>query len=364
MQLVALCYSNDAAAAAKLFVQLDGVTLVADDVDDAAANRTAIAALAISLPAYAGDHTARAAVLAAMRSDWSRYAIEIVDVRPDDDDWSMAVVSSAAPLGDGVAGAAVLDCDDDRGTGDVVFAFAGPDTDALALAATVSQELAHAYGLEHVDDPRDLLYPLATDGDAEFRDECVALVEGGRCDDVHRRYCDDGKQNAHAELLHHLGPAVPDQDPPEVALVSPGDGDRMIAGSDLQVVVEASDDTRVERVVLLEGDRELGEDRSPPWEFVVTAVPAGSYAIRARAIDVAGHERESEIVMITADAVAPAGDFARGDESEAGCRMGVGSVPGATLALVLLVFMPARSGPRSPAHRPSRRRRPRVFRRP
>jgi len=325
--LVALCNSSDALAAARVYVAFDGVSLVADDVDDAAVDRTAIAMLAGTLPPFAGDAATRAAVLASMRSDWAAYAIEIVDERPSGDDWSMAVVTSAHPLGESVTGAAVLDCADDRGPGEIVFAFADADDDAIAIAATISQELAHAYGLEHTDDPRDLVYPLATDGDASFLDECVMLVEGSMCADEHRRWCDDG-QNAHAELLDRLGPAVADGGPPQIEVVSPGDGEQIVAGTDLEVEIDADDDVRVDRVVLFEGDRELGEDRSPPWRFVVTAVPSGSYVLRARAFDMAGHERDSNTIAITAvgSGVAPAGDVARG-AGDAGCRIGAASPP-------------------------------------
>lgn len=338
--LVALCNSSDALAADRVYVAFDGVTLVADDVDDAAVDRTAIAQLAGTLPPFAGDAAKREAVLASIRNDWSAYAIDIVDARPTGDDWSMAVVTSTHPLGESVTGAAVLDCADDRGVGEIVFAFADAEDDAIAIGATVSQELAHAYGLEHTDDPRDLVYPLATDGDAAFLDECVTLVEGATCD--HATWCDAG-QNAHAELLDRLGPAVPDSGPPRIELVSPGDGAQIVAGADLEVEIEADDDVRVDRVVLFEGDRELGEDRSPPWKFVVAAVPSGSYMLRARAIDLAGHEQDSETIAITAisSGVAPTSDVSRGGE-EAGCRVGSGSASFAWLVLVALVLVRSR----------------------
>lgn len=333
--LVALCKSFDALAADRVYVAFDGVTLVADDVDDAAVDRTAIAQLAGTLPPFAGDAAKRQAVLASIRDDWSAYAIEIVDVRPDGDDWSMAVVTSTHPLGESVTGAAVLDCADARGVGEIVFAFADAGDDAIAIGATVSQELAHAYGLEHTDDPRDLVYPLATGGDAAFLDECVALVEGAACD--HAPWCADG-QNAHAELLDRLGPAVPDSGPPRIELVSPGDGEQIVAGVDLEVEIDADDDVRVDRVVLFEGDRELGEDRSPPWKFVVAAVPSGSYTLRARAIDHAGHEQDSEPIAITAigSSVAPTGDISRGSD-DAGCRVGDESTPALAWLVVAAV---------------------------
>lgn len=359
--------SREASAIERVFVQFDGVTLAHGDVDDAAVDRTAIAALAITLPGYAGDSMQRAAVLSAVRADWAAYAIDIVDVRPDGDDWSMVVVSSSAPLGAGVAGAAVLDCDDGRGTGDVVFAFDGDGVDTRVLAATISQEVAHAYGLEHVDDPSDLLHPLASSGDAAFLDDCLPLVSGSSCDDVHQRHCDAGAQNSHAELLARIGPTVPDQGPPAVELVSPGDGERVVAGVDLEVLVEASDDTRVERVVLLEGDRELGEDRTPPWEFVVTAVPVGAYTLRARAIDAAGNERDSEPVTLMAQAGAPPGDFSRGSTPASGCHVGErdasGSQTGACVWLIAVLGLTRRAPPRTRGRARSRTRpRPAVRR--
>ncbi|HWB79458.1 MAG TPA: Ig-like domain-containing protein [Nannocystaceae bacterium] len=330
---------------ATIFVAFDGVMLEEAEQDDAALDRTAIAQLAGAHAAWSGDATARAAVLQRMREHWQRYLVDVVDARPDDPSYVMAVVTDGSPLGPGVSGAAVLDCDDERGPGEIVFAFAGDEPSAVA--ATISQEVGHAFGLEHVDDEDDLMYPFAQPGEQRFRDGCSALAAGSRCDDVHARHCDPGQQSAHAELLDVLGSAIPDDEEPSVAIAEPSDGAQFVAGTDVQIVAEADDDVHVERVSIFAGDREVGHDDAPPYEFVITAIPAGVYDVRVVARDLAGNETESDPIAITASTPYTP-DVARGGGEAQGCALD--RRPPGLLALLLLTRLrraPASSRRRS-----------------
>jgi hypothetical protein len=336
--LVALGEPSDACAAERaiVFVEMDGADLELDDYDDAASDRTSIPQLAGTLAPFSGSAAQRAAILQSVREDWQRYAVDVVDVRPGDPSYVMAVVTPGRPLGAGIDGAAVLDCDDARGPGEIVFAFEGEvgETSELAIAATISQEVAHAFGLEHVDDAVDLLFPVATSVDASFVDECLALTEGFRCSEVHDHWCEPGRQNSHAELLDQLGSATPDTGPPEVEIVTPSDGDVVAVGSDVSIVVAASDDTRVEHVTVYESDREVGVDTTAPFEFTITAIPAGDYAIRVVATDIEGHEAHSDSILVSA--VGPSSGLGpalpRGTEP-AGCA--IGRTPGWGLLALL-----------------------------
>lgn len=327
-----------------VFVAFDGVVLEEAQQDDAALDRTAIAQLAGEHVAWSGDATARAAVLQRVREHWQRYLVDVVDARPTDPSYVMAVVTDGTPLGPGVSGAAVLDCDDDRGPGEIVFAFAGDEPSAVA--ATISQEVGHAFGLEHVDDDRDLMYPFAQPGEQRFRDGCSDLAVGSRCDDVHARHCDAGQQSAHAELLDVLGSAVADAEQPSVTIVAPADGDEFVAGTDVQIVAEADDDVHVDRVSIFTGDREVGHDDTPPFEFVITAIPAGVYDVRVVARDAAGNETESDAIAITARAPYRP-DVARGRSDAQGCAFD--RRPTGLLALLLLTR--TRRAPASPRTR-------------
>lgn len=326
-----------------VFVAFDGVLLEEAEQDDAALDRTAIAQLAGEHAAWSGDASERAAVLQRVREHWAAYPIDFVDARPSEPAYVMAVVTDGAPLGPGVSGAAVLDCDDARGPGEVVFAFAG-SSEARAVAATISQELGHAFGLEHTDDTADLMYPFAQDGEQRFADECTALAEGASCDDVHARHCELGSQSAHAELLDVLGSAIADSDAPEVEIVRPEDGDVFVAGTDVQIVVDASDDVHVDRVTVFEGVREVGHDDVPPFELVVTAIPAGDFEVRVVATDAAGNAAESATITITARAPGWGPGYPDVDRGRAaqGCAVAAPAFPLGVLVLLALACRPRR----------------------
>ncbi|MGB1276981.1 MAG: hypothetical protein ACPG77_14650, partial [Nannocystaceae bacterium] len=60
----------------------------------------------------------------------------------------------------------------------VVYAFhsANDQFPAATQATTISQEIAHAYGLEHVDEPGDIMNPYNAGGDPGFLDTCIPII--------------------------------------------------------------------------------------------------------------------------------------------------------------------------------------------
>lgn len=100
--------------------------------------------------------------------------------------------------------------------------------------------------------------------------------------------------------------APPANQPPSVAIASPANGATFTAPAALTLVAAATDsDGTVVKVEFFQGATTLGEDASAPYQQVVSALPAGSYAFTARAIDNLGATTDAAPIAITVTAPAP-----------------------------------------------------------
>src|SRR5690606_18073093 len=149
----------------------------------------------------------------------AKYKVTITDTRPPAGNYTMGVFSPTNPFGGGVLGIAPLDCNDQLAR-NIVFAYhsANDQFQAATQATTMSQEIAHAYGLEHVKEPNDIMNPYNAGGDPAFLDKCLAYDQGGggiQCNQQHNEFCGGSGQNSHAELTALFGQAAPDLTPPK-----------------------------------------------------------------------------------------------------------------------------------------------------
>ncbi|MGH9968613.1 MAG: Ig-like domain-containing protein, partial [Pyrinomonadaceae bacterium] len=88
--------------------------------------------------------------------------------------------------------------------------------------------------------------------------------------------------------------------PPTVNLTSPTNNATFTAGSTVTLNATASDsDGTISKVEFFQGSVKLGEDTTAPYSFNWTNVPAGSYALTARATDNGGAIATSGTVNIT-----------------------------------------------------------------
>ena len=112
---------------------------------------------------------------------------------------------------------------------------------------------------------------------------------------------------------------VPEANPPEVRIVSPGDGTVIDDyPAEVTIEVEASDDTAVRAVRLAIDGETLQEKLTEPWQFTGT-FPKGTYDLVAVAQDVSGNDRESDSATLYVGEEPP-GCFGCG--AAAGGRMG------------------------------------------
>lgn len=93
---------------------------------------------------------------------------------------------------------------------------------------------------------------------------------------------------------------TPESAPSPLALawVAPRDGERLPAGTDVELRVEVSSDAPVQKVEFFRGRRKLGEGTASPFAVTWPRVPAGAHCLVAKAIDAAGLAKTSPSVVV------------------------------------------------------------------
>src|SRR5690606_18322965 len=198
------------ASQGRVFVNFDGANLT-EGWDDARNDVTQIGELAGAFAAY-GAGSKRDAVMQAVRADWAPFNVVITDTRPGSGDYTMNMTGPTNPFGGGVLGIAPLDCNDSQTHNNITYAFhsASDSYSAAVTATTIGQEVAHSYGLEHVDQPADIMNPYNAGGDASFTDVCIPIVQGVVCGSQHAaERGSSSQQHSHAELRTLCAPAHP-----------------------------------------------------------------------------------------------------------------------------------------------------------
>jgi MYXO-CTERM domain-containing protein len=253
-----------------------------------------------SFAAY-GAGAKRDAVMQAVAEDWAAYNVVVTDARPASAPYTMNMTGPTNFMGQGVLGVAPLDCNDQQTHNNITYAFhsANDQFSASTQATTIGQEVAHSYGLEHVDEPGDIMNPYNAGGDPAFTDQCIGIVQQVLCGSQHSAQCgSQTSQNSHQELLDLFGPGVPDTQAPTITITAPLDGAEYDVGANFEIVVEAMDDNSVQELTLFNNGMEIESDVSAPWGWSVTNVPEGSYEFFVTGSDLAGNTAESNVVVV------------------------------------------------------------------
>ncbi|MEM6296836.1 MAG: hypothetical protein AAGA54_36570 [Myxococcota bacterium] len=319
---------------AVFFINFDGATLISG-ADDARSNVTTIAGMAGEYPAFGGTEGYRASILQAARDDFAAFDVIVTDERPRSGDYVMAMVGPKETDDPNRLGAAALDCDDAKTRNNVVFAYISADEGRTpdVVATTVSHEFAHSLGIEHVEDTGDIMFAKNLGGDPSFRNACVAVVGDNKCASVHARHCDEGLQNAYAELFSRLGPATPSGDNASVRIIAPLEGENFDVDEPFDVVLETDDGVVIERAALFVNDELSGEDDRAPFGWTVPEPGEGAYGLQVLIQDAQGVTRASNVVEITigrtstktdAGGALP-GEYGRGLDDAQGCNLGASS---------------------------------------
>src|SRR5262249_16308732 len=158
-------------------LNFDGAPLVGGACSDAPTNCSNIVRVAsVAFPAFRGSALEKQQIVNYVKTYYAPFNVQIVTDRPLAAPYSMVmIVGSPQTIGlraGGILGIAPLDCQDRNSESDISFAFANfVGSDAHAMAVTIGQESAHAYGLGHTANPRDIMYPIGGGAETGFLDE-------------------------------------------------------------------------------------------------------------------------------------------------------------------------------------------------
>jgi MYXO-CTERM domain-containing protein len=235
-----------------LFVNFDGPFMNGGCGDDSQNDCTTIFPNTQFEP-HPADAATKAAIVQATREDVVDFGVIVVGERPPAGN-PYAMVVSGQPVGGsppGVGGVApVIDCSNVN-PNQTSFNFLVGDS-ANIQATVIHQEAAHTWGLEHVDDETDNLFPSAGGvSDPKYQDVCSQVVAdvqlnptGAFCNSVHTMFCNSNQQNSYQEMLLLFGPTIPDESAPSVTIVAPTEGEVIEYAADFDLTITLDDDRR------------------------------------------------------------------------------------------------------------------------
>ncbi|WP_052546733.1 Ig-like domain-containing protein [Enhygromyxa salina] len=303
-----------------VYVNMDGTNIICNGNDDAVANSSWIACqygFSGNYPSWGGTAAQRQSIMDATKQDWAPFNVVVTESRPVSGTYTMCLTGPANhPFGNGVLGIAPLDCNDQMPS-NVVFAFHSASQlgqfGANTQATTISQEVAHAYGLEHVSSSSDIMNPYNQGGNPSFTDTCITLVSGQgqpiQCNPQHQQFCSAGQQNSYQELLGMFGANDPDTEAPNVVVSYPYDGDTFEIGASFTITCEANDNQDLASVQLwIDGAQMGGTKAAPPFAWEVTNIPEGSYEIYCIAADEWDNSAMSPVIGILVEQGGMPGD--------------------------------------------------------
>jgi hypothetical protein len=309
-----------------LYVAMNGVTIRPGQAH-AALNRTPLVSQETNFPAYGSD-AQKSAVLQAVQSAYGNVNLIVSGNRPPDYvPYTMAVVGGSASLAGmpgSTCGVANVQCDAiQRNHVSLTF----PQS-CGGVGAVTAHEAGHNFGLEHVTNSSDLMYPYNTGGASTFLDGCTAISHATgsgvtQCGHIHREYCngDTERQNGYAEMLAAFGPRMADNTPPQIIELFPADGAVLTTEDSFTISARVTENSNFLGVkwTWLEAPVEdgvghtrctnnvcddnygLGVGFDPddiPWDFLrLTEPPEGTYKFRFEVMDAYGNADAKDLTF-------------------------------------------------------------------
>ncbi len=146
------------------------------------------------------------------------------------------------------------------------------------------------------------------DGTWNPNPNCTGFFAGGSTPSgVWENMCEGTPSTGPAETCGDAFDVTVDEDPPEVSIASPAQGDEFDTGALVSILIDAVDaGYGVEEVWLeIDGMEQAVRETYPPYDFPDVPFPDGVYTIVAHAVDWAGNEATSAPVTIGINAEVP-----------------------------------------------------------
>ncbi len=228
------------------------------------------------------------ATVACMRETWAKFDVAITETDPGETPHVEALFGgSPADIGrpPSVAGIAPFAIDCGVVENAIVFAFTDNlPADPQTVCEVMSQEIGHAYGLDHELDAADPMSYLPYSGKRTFQDK------GAACGEKTERPCGLGstacraQQNSQQILLARIGAAGGDGTAPTLVIMSPAAYATVEPGFVVQT--RALDDVGVTSVSLYVDGLKVDDRTAGPYEFTTdAALPPGSHTVMVEARD-------------------------------------------------------------------------------
>lgn len=324
-----LVWATTAVAQSKtVYLNRDGATL-RPGANDARAHTSTIVSQPTTIAPWEVTDALWTATVACMRETWSRFDVTFVEIDPGSASHMEALFGgTAADIGRplNIAGIAPFAADCSIVENATVFAFVDSlPQDPQLICEVMSQELGHAYGLDHVLLASDPMSYLAFDGKKTFQDTPA------ECGEKTARPCGLGTTACRAQqssvqlLLARIGAAAGDGSAPALTISSPAAHATVSAG--FTVKATAHDDQAVTTVSFYVDGAKVGTVDAAPYELATDAALAdGMHTVMVEARDASGNMTVREVSVTVGDTPW----FAMGCSA--------GGTPGAGVALGLLAL--------------------------
>jgi uncharacterized protein (TIGR03382 family) len=309
-------------AAQVLYLNFDGVALTQAFNDNAPGNQSQIAGTTV--PAFAPPPGAKFtrqqgidAITDRLRGYYHPFNVQVTTTRPTSGDYTMIAVGGGHAIAgepQGVGGVSPLDCTN-ANLDNVVFDFSDdqtPDFGGLPqIAITAAHESGHSFGLEHTDNPLDIMYSVAMPS-TTIQNLFVAKFTTGNYSSFNAGGSETGPSCGRANPLDNAAilnttvganPNPGDLQAPSLSFTYPIVPQ---VNPSFPVRFTATDDTKVVRLELYKNAELIAVLTTPPYQANLSVASGEIFDLTVDAID-PNANRATLTRGFTADSVNPTG---------------------------------------------------------
>jgi uncharacterized protein (TIGR03382 family) len=323
------------AASRTIYLNRRGATLTPGQ-NNSRTNTSSIVSKPSTVPPWGTSDAKWAETVACLHEIWAPFDVALTDTDPGSTPHIEALFGGSPtdvgmPSGVGGVSPFAIDCGVIENA--IVFAFTErlPDNPRI-VCEVMSQEIGHAYGLDHELLASDPMTYLSFSGERSFRDQTAA------CGESQARPCGIGatacraNQNSVQLLRERLGEPGDDGSPPQLRIASP----LANAVVDPGFTITANADDDVAAVTFFVDGDQVGAAITPPYQLATDAsLLPGDHTIVVEAADTRGN-----VSMAQVDVVVRGADDGVDDNplTLLGCSA-TGGTAGFPVALALLALL-------------------------